>query len=36
MELPDRPLRLWQPWWAILGAVVIAIVLAVAWLAWPR
>jgi hypothetical protein len=35
-EPPDRPLRLWQPWWVILGTVVIAIVLVVAWLAWPR
>jgi excisionase family DNA binding protein len=33
---PDRPLRLWQPWWAIMVAVAVALVLAVALLAWPR
>jgi hypothetical protein len=35
-EPPDRPLRLWQPWWMILGAVVVAIVVVAALLAWPR
>jgi hypothetical protein len=35
-ELPDRPLRFWQPWWMIMGAIAVAIVLAVALLAWPR
>jgi excisionase family DNA binding protein len=35
-EPADRPLRLWQPWWAILADVVVALVLVVALLAWPQ
>ena len=35
-EPADRPLRLWQPWWAILMAVAVGLVLTVALLAWPR
>ena len=35
-EPADRPLRLWQPWWAILADVVVALVLVVALLAWPH